>query len=116
VPEMDDMALVPKKPLRPRPPVAAAISATYLDSFIAYVADECHLADNTVAAYRRDTARFFKWLQARPVVALNVRDLADYVGWLNELKLKPVTRKPGNGAGTPRATENGNGGLAAAAP
>ena len=50
------MALVPKKPLRPRPPSAAAISTSYLESFIAYVAGECHLADNTVAAYRRDTA------------------------------------------------------------
>ena len=84
------MALVPKKPLRPRP-AAQTISTSYLDSFIAYVAGECHLADNTVAAYRRDTARFFQWLQARPVTALTIRDLADYAGWLHAQKLSPAS-------------------------
>jgi len=85
------MALVPKKPLRPRPPSAAMISTSYLESFIAYVAGECHLAENTVAAYRRDTRRFFQWLQARAVTALTIRDLADYVGWLYERKLNPTS-------------------------
>jgi integrase/recombinase XerD len=85
------MAFVPKKPLRPRPPAAATVSTSYLESFIAYVAGECHLADNTVAAYRRDTRRFFQWLQARSVSEVNVRDLADYVAWLHERKLKPVS-------------------------
>ena len=63
------MALLPKKPLRPHPPSAGAISTSYLDSFIAYTAGECHLAENTVAAYGRDTRRFFQWLEARPVTA-----------------------------------------------
>ena len=85
------MALVPKKPLRPRPPSAAAISTSHLESFIAYVAGECHLADNTVAAYRRDTTRFFQWLEARAVAALTIRDLADYVGWLHGRKLSPTS-------------------------
>ena len=85
------MALVPKKPLRPHPPSAATISTSYLDSFIAYTAGECHLAENTVAAYRRDTRRFFQWLEARPVTALSIRDLADYVNWLHERKLSPTS-------------------------
>ncbi len=91
------MALVPKKPLRPRPrpgvpgTSAETISTSYLESFIAYVAGECHLADNTVAAYRRDTRRFFQWLQARAVTALTIRDLADYVGWLHGRKLGPTS-------------------------
>jgi integrase/recombinase XerD len=85
------MALVPKKPLRPRPPTAATISASYLESFIAYAAGECHLADNTVAAYRRDTARFFQWLQGRTVTTLSIRELADYVAWLHEKKLNPTS-------------------------
>ena len=67
------MAIVPKKPLRPRPPSPATISTSYLESFIAYVAGECHLAENTVAAYRRDTTRFFQWLQARTISALTIR-------------------------------------------
>ena len=85
------MALVPKKPLRPRPPVAATISTSYLESFVAYTAGECHLAENTVAAYRRDTRRFFQWLQARAVTALSIRDLADYVNWLHERNLSPTS-------------------------
>jgi integrase/recombinase XerD len=85
------MALIPKKPLRPRPPPPETIAISYLDSFITYVAGECHLADNTVAAYRRDTARFFEWLQARAVTALTIRDLADYVGWLHDRKLSPTS-------------------------
>ena len=85
------MAIFPKKPLRPRPPSAETISKSYLESFVAYVAGECHLADNTVAAYRRDTTRFFQWLQARAVTALTIRDLADYVAWLHEQKLNPTS-------------------------
>ncbi len=85
------MPIVPKKPLRPRPPTAATVSKSYLESFIAYVAGECHLADNSVAAYRRDTKRFFQWLEARPVAALSIRDLADYVAWLHELGLCPTS-------------------------
>ncbi len=90
-PKLQDMALIPKKPLRPRPPSVGTISTSYLESFVAYVAGECHLADNTVAAYRRDTKRFFQWLQARAVAALTIRDLADYVGWLHGQKLNPTS-------------------------
>ena len=82
------------KPLRPRPPSAGTMSTSYLESFVAYVAGECHLADNTVAAYRRDTKRFFQWLQARAVTALTIRDLADYVGWLHGQKLNPTEHRP----------------------
>ena len=85
------MAFLPKKPLRPRPPLAPAVSTSYLESFIAYAAGECHLADNTVAAYRRDTRRFFQWLEARSVPALTIRDLADYVHWLHQQKLNPTS-------------------------
>jgi integrase/recombinase XerD len=89
------MPIVPKKPLRPRPPgdrgPSATISKSYLDTFIAYVAGECHLADNSVAAYRRDTKRFLQWRQARPVAGLSVRDLADYVAWLREQSLGPAS-------------------------
>ena len=35
---------------------------TWLEGFVAYSAGECHLAENTVAAYRRDLTRFFVWL------------------------------------------------------
>jgi len=90
-PILGDMPIIPKKPLRPRPPAAATISKSYLESFVSYVAGECHLAENSVAAYRRDTKRFFQWLEARPVTALSIRDLADYVAWLHEQKLNPTS-------------------------
>ena len=56
-----------------------------------YAAGECHLAENTVAAYRRDLARFFEWLAGRSIVKLSIRQLADYMGWLHAKKLAPAS-------------------------
>jgi len=58
---------------------------------VQYVAGECHLAENTVAAYRRDVARFFEWSAGRSVAKLSIRDLADYAGWLYGKKLAPAS-------------------------
>ena len=58
---------------------------------MAYAAGECHLAENTVAAYRRDLAHFFEWLEGRPIPELSIRDLADYVGWLHGRELAPAS-------------------------
>jgi integrase/recombinase XerD len=62
---------------------------TWLEAFVQYSAGECHLAENTVAAYRRDIARFYHWLGQRPIPALSIRELADYVGWLHDKGLAP---------------------------
>ncbi len=59
--------------------------------FIAYLRDECHLADNTVAAYGRDIKRFLQWCGRRNFLKLKIADLADYVGALNKLKLAPAS-------------------------
>lgn len=56
-----------------------------------YAAGECHLAENTVAAYRRDLVRFFEWLGPRNPAKLSIRELADYIGWLHAKKLAPAT-------------------------
>ena len=66
-------------------------SKTYLEAFVAYTAGECHLAENTVAAYRRDLEHFFTWLQRRGIPELTIRDLADYVGWLHARELAPAS-------------------------
>jgi integrase/recombinase XerD len=79
------------KPNRPKPPHARSLAQTWLDAFVEYAAGECHLAENTVAAYRRDLARFFEWLDGRAVVHLTIRDLADYAGWLHARKLAPAS-------------------------
>ena len=77
--------------LRPQPPKPVHQAQTWLHAFVAYAAGECHLAENTVAAYRRDLEHFFEWLQRRDIPDLSVRDLADYVGWLHGRKLAPAS-------------------------
>jgi integrase/recombinase XerD len=63
----------------------------WLDAFVEYAAAVCHLAENTVAAYRRDLRRFFEWLAGRSIPGLSIRDLADYTAWLHAQKLGPAT-------------------------
>jgi integrase/recombinase XerD len=67
------------------------VGRVWLDAFLDYAAGECHLAENTVAAYRRDLKRFVAWLQGRSVPALTIRDLADYTAWLHAQGLGPAT-------------------------
>jgi integrase/recombinase XerD len=75
--------------LRRRRRRIASSSAHWIDGLSNYLASECHLADNTVAAYRRDVTRFSTWLAERQIVDLTISDLADYVGWLRKAKLAP---------------------------
>lgn len=81
------MATARKRLLQRRPPKPKRTAKSLLDAFTAYSAGECHLAENTVAAYRRDLGRFVDWLGDRNIPSLTIRDLADYVGWLDERKL-----------------------------
>ena len=87
------MAHLRRRLLRHQPPRPGSVhlARSWLDAFVAYAAGECHLAENTVAAYRRDLAHFFEWLQGRPIPELSIRDLADYVGWLHGRKLAPAS-------------------------
>jgi integrase/recombinase XerD len=75
----------------PQPAQPVQRARTWLDAFVAYAAGECHLSDNTVAAYRRDLEHLFAWLDDRSITELNIRDLADYVGWLHAKKLAPAS-------------------------
>lgn len=59
--------------------------------FLDYSRSECHLAVNTVAAYRRDLAKFAVWLGQRKVQDLNIRELADYPTHLNKMSLAPAS-------------------------
>jgi integrase/recombinase XerD len=56
----------------------------YLDAFVHYLRGECHLADNTVAAYRRDIRRFLRWLGRRKPGDLTIQTLSEYPAWLLE--------------------------------
>ena len=42
---------------------------------------------NTIAAYRRDLTRFSQWLAGRSIAKLTVRNLSDYMAWLQTQKL-----------------------------
>lgn len=57
--------------------------------FLDYCRTECHLADNTVQAYRRDLRRFNDWLNQRQVAQLSVADLADFMVYLSQQGLAP---------------------------
>lgn len=80
-----------RRPLRPRPPGAAPAAPVWFDSFIQYARGECHLSDNTVAAYRRDLRKFSEWLAGRSIPSLSIRDLADYASWLHARHLAPAS-------------------------
>lgn len=71
----------------PRRKTNAAVSAVkpehpWLAAFVGYLANECHLAENSVMAYRRDLRRFFSWLERRNLLELTIQQLADYAAWL----------------------------------
>lgn len=85
------MKLSRRKPLRPQAPRPADMARAWLDAFVDYCSGECHLAENTVAAYRRDLVRFLAWLDGRSIPRLSIQDLADYPAWLHRQKLAPAS-------------------------
>lgn len=62
-----------------------------ISAFVDYSRTECHLAENSVAAYRRDLVKFCEWVGTRPVQRLTIRELSDYVGWLGKKELSPAS-------------------------
>ena len=83
-----------RKKLKPRRESAERVATQWQADFTDYLRSECHLAENTVAAYSRDLTRFYVWLGNRRLQELRVSDLAGYPAWLNEKSLAPksVTR------------------------
>ncbi|MDE0734802.1 MAG: site-specific integrase, partial [Pirellulaceae bacterium] len=61
----------------------------WVNSFQKYLLSECHLAENSVAAYRRDLQRFGSWVKKRPLAKLSINDLANYVAWVKRQGLAP---------------------------
>ncbi len=68
-----------------------SFAGRWFDAYIEYLANECHLAENTVAAYRRDIQAFQRWLQGRSPAQLSIQDLSDYAGWLHDQGLAPAS-------------------------
>jgi integrase/recombinase XerD len=78
-----------QKKIRPRRESAGADVAARGEAFIGYLRSECHLSENTVAAYGRDLKRLFAWLGSRRLGQLSVSELAGYPAWLAEQGLAP---------------------------
>jgi len=74
-----------------KPMVVKTTEQVWLESFVEYLAGECHLAENTVLAYHRDMNHFWEWRGNRMVSHLTISDLADYVDWLHQKNLAPAT-------------------------
>ena len=63
-----------------------------LEGFLRYITHERQLAENSVAAYRRDMEHFFRWLGNRRLERLRINDFADYAAWLERRHLAPSSR------------------------
>jgi integrase/recombinase XerD len=89
-----NMAKPIRKQIRPRREAAETDAARLQEAFIRYLRTECHLAENTVAAYGRDLKRLFLWLGKRRLGQMRVSELAGYPAWLAEQGLAPksITR------------------------
>jgi integrase/recombinase XerD len=80
-----------RKEIKPRRMAAAEDAARWREAFTRYLRTECHLAENSVAAYERDLRRFFDWLRGRRIAGLSISELADYPAWLTSQELAPAS-------------------------
>ena len=80
-----------RRKLKPVVQSTARGQGRWVTAFVEYLTHECHLAANTVAAYRRDMQKFETWLAGRRVQSLSVGELSDYAAWLAEQKLAPAS-------------------------
>ena len=85
------MANARRKRVVPKPLKPPSVRGVWLDAFVDYASGECHLAENTVAAYRRDLKRFLEWCAGRPLAELTIQDLGDYATWLHGHGFQPAT-------------------------
>jgi integrase/recombinase XerD len=83
----------PRKPLKvvQAAPAAGGQTARWVTLCLDYLRTECHLAPNSIAAYTRDLRRLQTWLGERAVPHLTVRDLSNYLAWLQQQKLAPAS-------------------------
>lgn len=74
------------------PPAKPSHSADSVrDEFLSYLRGECHLADNTIAAYGRDLSRFIDWLGKKRLDSLRVSDLTEFMATLSQSGLAPAS-------------------------
>jgi integrase/recombinase XerD len=84
------MAISKLKKLKQVPSEAAVPSETmagWIERYTIYLRSECHLADNTVQAYRRDLEHMKEWLNGRSPTSIGISELTDFAGYLKNKKL-----------------------------
>ncbi|HMO93091.1 MAG TPA: site-specific tyrosine recombinase XerD [Pirellulaceae bacterium] len=70
---------------------AAEKNVNWVERFVHYLRHECHLAENSIAAYTRDTHRFIEWVAGRDLRSLEINDFSEYVAHLDALNLAPAS-------------------------
>jgi integrase/recombinase XerD len=86
------LRMPPRKILKPRRlQPTEKLSQRWFETFIEYLTNECHLAENTVLAYGRDIRAFERWLDGRQVTRITIQDLSDYAAWLHQQQLAPAS-------------------------
>ncbi|MEZ6093752.1 MAG: site-specific tyrosine recombinase XerD [Pirellulaceae bacterium] len=74
-----------------KPEIVRPQNTEWFETFPEYLRSECHLSENTVAAYTRDMKRFSDWLAGRNIKHLSVSNLADFVASLRQFDLAPAS-------------------------
>ena len=74
----------------PPPKPSRSINSITSD-FLDYLRGECHLAENSIAAYGRDLKRFADWAGNRRLEQVKVGDLSEFMGVLLEANLAPAS-------------------------
>ncbi|RLS55808.1 MAG: site-specific tyrosine recombinase XerD [Planctomycetota bacterium] len=87
-----------KRPVESNPQSSPTHPRAYFATFQQYLAAECGMSDNTIAAYRNDLGQFLTWLESCKVISLQQVDLqllSGYLQFLHEqgLAASSVARK-----------------------
>jgi len=87
-----------KRPVETNPQTSPTHPRAYFVPFQQYLAAECGMSANTIAAYKNDLSQFLTWLESEKVLSLLQVDLklmSSYLGHLHELGLaaSSVARK-----------------------
>ena len=61
--------------------------AGWIERYTVYLRSECHLAENTVQAYRRDLEHMKEWLDGRSPTGLGISDLTEFAAFLKNKNL-----------------------------
>ena len=61
--------------------------AGWIERYTVYLRSECHLAENTVQAYRRDLEHMKEWLDGRSPTVLGISDLTEFAAFLKNKRL-----------------------------